>query len=379
MQHSWVRLMIVLVAVLVISVAFQNCAKPFETVQLQDSASVQATSRCFDDPTATACIFRKNSVQSAGAVVSSSAAPYYQNFAVTLKDLSSSYLESPSFLVRNSDGSRATKTNGTWKYSYQKNPKEISQVMAYYYLTDAKTEFKNRAGIFYAENKAIKVNVDSAFSNFSGTYNEINLETNDDKIPAALDGSLVVNLLAHANAYYASAGQALIDQDSSAQNCVNKKGALMVNHCCKSSMGCGPAILAGQADYLTATYFESISTALGESWASSLDGVSACGVSRNVALNAGLNASTAYSSCSGIGAPGSIYSMGSLYASVWWETRKKVSNTKNFDLFFMKHLELIRGDDTFLTIQDKLQTLDQSQFSSQYYALLHAEFARRGL
>ena len=378
-KHSLGRLATVFVSVLFSAALFQNCAKPFETAEFQDSASVQATAQCFSDPAAMACVYRKSAAQAAGAVVSMAAAPFYQNYSVKLTELTGTYLDSPSFTVQNSDGSRAAKKDGNWKFSYQTNPKELSQVMAYYFLTDAKNFFKNRAGVFYAENKGLKINVDSAFSDFSAGYAEINLEANDTKIPMALDASLIVNLLAHANAYYAGNGQALASQDSSAQNCMNKKGALMLNHCCKSSVGCGPAILAGQADYMTAVYFESVGTALGESWSSSMDGISACGVSRNVAVNSGLTASTAYSSCNSIGASGSIYSMGALYASIWWETRKKVADTKNFDLFFMRHLTLIRGEDTFSTIQTKLQTLDQSEFSSQYYAPLHSEFSRRGL
>lgn len=379
-KRSFGQLMLILSAVLIVSVLFQNCGKPFELTEMMDSASLQATSRCFDDKNLNACIFRKNPWQQAGVAVSVPGVGYYQNYGVNLSELDSSgYLQSSSFVVRNSSGARAQKIDGAWKYSFGANPKELSQVMAYYTLTDAKNFFKNRTGVFYAENRALKVNVDSSFAGFSGTYGEINLDTAEGIVPMALDGSLVVNLLGHANAYYASSGLAIANQDSSAQNCVNKKGALMVNHCCKSSVGCGPAILAGQADYMTAVYYSDAGTALGESWASSMSGLSTCGLPRDVGANSSLTATSAYAACSGYGASGSIYAMGTLYGSIWWEARKKVTDTKKFDLFFMKHLEVIRGEDTFSTIQTKLQTLDQSQFASAFYSTLRAEFQRRGL
>lgn len=379
-KSSMHRLTWILAAITLMSVFFQNCSKGFQAVQHEESASTLATYACLENNSVDACLFKKNPVHQAGSNIDPSTAAYYQNTGVLLKDLDGSgYLSNASFSVQSKSGSRAKAFNGRWKYLFSTYPSEASQVSAYYYLTEAKNYFKNRTGIFYAENQNIRVISDAGLSGWSSQINTIHLENQENKIAMALDGSLVVNLLAHANAYYASNGQALTNQSATAQNCVNKKSSLASYQCCKTSNGCGNAILAGQADYLTAIYFEALGTALGESWALNTSGLAVCNVSRDVAQNTNLNASIAYSNCASIKSSGNIYAMGALYASVWWEARKKISNKVEFDKYFMKHLELIRGDDTFVTIQAKLQTLDQNSFSNQFYVNLRSEFLKRGL
>jgi hypothetical protein len=359
--------------------AFQNCGKQFAIAENSPSVFLQQTQACFGNSAVDACIYQKSAVAEAGAAVDTGAAHEYQSYGVQLSELDTSgSLTSSSFVV-SSGTSRAQKKDGSWKYSFADDPQALAQVAAYYYLTDFKNNFKNRTGVFQAQGKAIKVNVGAGFAGWSDHYNEIDLENQDDKIPMALDAGLVVNLLAHANAYYASGGQIETGISTYAQTCANKKGARVPYSCCTSAQGCGPALVAGQADYMTAVYFSSLSTTLGETWSSLPEGISTCSVSRDVSRNSNLTAAQAYAACSGIGASGNIYSLGALYASIWWETRKKVSDKNNFDLFFLRHLEVLSGDDTFTTIQSKLQTLDQSSFSSRYYSLMHAEFQRRGL
>lgn len=359
-------------------ISYQNCSQQFNVSNDQASQFWADTQACFSNTNANACVYDKSATATAQAAVDAGAANQYQKKAVNISELNSAIeLTSNSFTVR-AGSKKATPKNGSWKFKFNEDMDSLSQVNAYFYLTDFKNFVKNRTGVFHAENKSIKVNTSAGFTAWSDKINEIDLESHPDKLPAATDASVVINLLAQANIYYANSGATVIVNSTTTQKCTNKNGKLVFNGCCTSNVGCALAISAGAADYLTAIYFNT-NTAIGENWVQNSSGVATCGVSRDVSKNSSLKNTQAFAACTPYGGSGNIYAMGSLYASIWWEARKKAPNKVGFDTFFMKHLELITADDTFSSIKSKLQNLDQSQFSSSYYNYLQTEFNNRGL
>ncbi len=370
----WLSLFVILILI----ISYQNCSQQFNVNMDQASQFWSDTQACFSNSAANACIYDKSATATAQAAVDAGAANQYQKKAVKIIELNSATeLASDSFIVR-AGNKKAIPKNGSWKFKFNEDMDSLSQVNAYFYLTDFKNFVKSRTGVFHAENKSIKVNTSAGFTAWSEKINEIDLESHPDKLPAATDASVVINLLAQANVYYANSGAAAVVSSTTTQKCTNKNGKLVFNGCCTSNVGCALAISAGAADYLTAIYFSS-NTAIGENWAQSSSGVATCGVSRDVSKNSGLKNTQAFAACMPYGGSGNIYAMGSLYASIWWEARKKAPNKMGFDTFFMRHLELITAEDTFTSIKSKLQSLDQSQFSSSYYSYLQSELSHRGL
>jgi mono/diheme cytochrome c family protein len=85
-----------------------------------------------------------------------------------------------------------------------------------------------------------------------------------------------------------------------------------------------------------------------------------------------------------MGASGQHFTMGTLYASVWWEIRKRViadnsALERSYDELYMKHLALVRGADNFSTILNKIKTIDQAEYNSAFSAYFDAEYNRRGI
>ncbi len=81
---------------------------------------------------------------------------------------------------------------------------------------------------------------------------------------------------------------------------------------------------------------------------------------------------------------GEIHLMGRVYASVWWEIRKKAalvgaSEAKNIDKLFSEHLLTLASTDSFADALVKIKTLDTQLFAGKYSMDFQNEFARRGI
>lgn len=385
------KLTAVLGILTLLTVAFQNCSKQF---QLKEMTNLQMSSiatgsgipisskNCMTDSESTACIYAKSPTAQLGRSASETELGQAQNYGVLLPNLSSpTSLASSDFVVINTSGSiYSTSTN--WKYKYSENTEKLAAVSAYYYAQNFKNWMVAEFNAIALNGRSLKiVQSPNTESGYFHSAKEIRLSTDGAHIAMGLDGTAVVGLSAQAMIAYASGGKSVLNLSSSTNECLTSKGLLSARGCCKTQGLCGPALVQGAADYLTALYFAEFSNStIGETWINSPEGMKHCGVNRNPAGNKSLTASLAFNACADRGALGYVLPAASLYSSVWWEARKNASDKKNFDLLFVRHLALLAGEDTWTSLKTKLEALcaSEPQFRTSYNTLL-AEINLRGL
>ena len=386
------------------TVLFQNCSRGFASRHFSDQSdsssgvvgffgNASLDSRCASGAQYDACLFLKNPVTQKGSALSDPltdpALGGLQILGVKLNLDNSGFLQNSSLQVQSATGGRISPENGSWKFSFADSQHRLAHISAFYWLDTAIQTFKKRTGIFYAEGKNIRVNIDSRGTGWSSASNQISLEAAADGRQVAYDAGILIQLLGEANIYYATQGAiALRANDQNHLDCGPSDGPVRQKNCCVSAQGCSRAITSGASDYLAALMFPDSPT-LGEYWANQDSGLSLCRISRDLRLNTNILATDAFQACSGFGATGEVYVMGTVYASIWWEVRQKVlaagadgnvaTALTAYDQLYMQHLALLDSQDTFSTVLTKIQTLDSTKFSSQFSALFTAEFKRRGI
>lgn len=369
-------------------VSYQNCSEQFKASDFStrsDSSLAEdtvAVAACEDNLSFDSCIFLKNPVAQTGREVDILRAASARAFGVKLSSqLRLDQLKSADFDVRLPSGQTATSSD--WKSFAKSGPHNLGALMSYYYAQDFKNRLKEVLGSYPGEGTGIPLFVGSPLAGFIYQKNEIHLKDANERFPMAQDGSIIVQYTAQALVKAASRNEILLRQDAQALSCSGQKGVQLYGHCCKTAQGCGAAIASGAADYFTAIYFNALglSTALGEGWVNSPGGIKHCGLSRDLAVLSDLSIASSYSACSSAGSSGWIYNMGSAYASVWWEVRKKLPHYKKnlLDRLFLAHLGQVKGDDTFATASAKAYAIDKADFGGEFSANLQTEFSRRGL
>jgi hypothetical protein len=234
------------------------------------------------------------------------------------------------------------------------------------------------------ENKAIEVAVNAAQTGWLPAQNKITLQRDASGNQLALEAGFVVHMLGQANIHHASNGQINdLGLDTNHVDCGLNNGAVFQNDCCVSVNGCSRAIQMGAADYLVALIFPENPT-LGETWVNRSSGLDYCGFSRDLRGHQSSTAQQAFGACAARGASGQIFTMGTLYASIWFEIRKTVKvalplRLNDFDRLYMLHLAELQGQDTFLTTINKIKSIDAAQFGTAFSSYFDAEAARRGL
>lgn len=354
---------------------FQNCS-PISVQEQAEQASVDQANACMAS-SADACLFNKSPAGQMGRGVSIDTIGGFQFTAVTIDDLKtgSEFLENTDISVTTKDETKRLKRSEKYKFFYDPSVSKLEQVSAYYWMNKGRQRMTT-VGYNPLDGKALTIIADSSFSGWVASKNEVHLQRDDRHFSAALDASVSLGLLIHASASIASTGGS--DGATKASSCTDPHGYANPKGCCNDANGCTPAIVAGAGDYFAATFFPDF-PAIGDGWQNDPAGVQVCGLARNPSTNSTLTAASAYAKCASRSAAGNVYAMGIVYASVWWEVRKKVSDKNDFDKFFLRHLRAISGDDDFLTIQTKLTNLDVNEFNGKYSALFTAEFDKRGL
>jgi len=185
--------------------------------------------------------------------------------------------------------------------------------------------------------------------------------------PYSVDLSVIAHELAHSNFYFingidntelGSRGQPGVTVDCS-------QGSTALTLCCSDQRGCIRAIDEGQADFFTNILFNSeasdTNAAVGDGIQNSLDGVTACGISRNAKKNSidrRLTASQAFQSCARdnnnnppqYNFRGQIHVMGSVYSAAWWNIRNNQSSDArrhDIELLFLEHLKFLDSTSDF--------------------------------
>lgn len=332
---------------------------------------------CLTNNAYDACLFWKNPVAQKGSAYAS---PIRfgqdlneQTFGVKLAGLTTSgKLENDSISVWSSDAPTAVPQGGNWRYAYQDDSSHhfIAQLMAYFWLTYQKDQMVARTGNFFASDKAISVDAYSTQISNNAYWDSragrivMGVATNNGSLAheMALSAEVYLHEMGHANLQFAS-GQFLFDYNS------NQSG-----NSCTSQDGCMGAINEGQADFHIAMILYE-STAVGETFVNSVNGMSQFGLSRDVRKLSAVSVSEFYSR-----SKGEVHGMGSFYASVLWEIYNDPKMLKaDFEKIFSAHLQKLTASSRFQEARDILIAEDLALYSGKYKTLILNAFAAKGI
>jgi hypothetical protein len=364
-----------------------------------DVTMANRVTNCFSNPNYNSCLFWKNPVAMNGAplpgtIAANSNLSAYQIHAVNIPRSdydSSGFLKNTSIDVKARNASRVlsrvSTASGNFKYSYGNDSEHrFSQVMAFYWINAQIKYMVQRVGKFFAKDKNIEVfswypDLDNAFWDPFNRFVVIS----SDKVSGAefsLGAEIYLHEMGHANIAY---GTNFAIYNTSNTDTTKECTGIPTATCCKDAMGCLGAIDEGQADYHAAIVFPS-NTALGEALVNKVDGFDECGVIRKIDSNVNLTAADAFTKCRAIdpGLDGEVHLMGRVYASVWWEVRKRAAarsadEAKSLDTLFSEHLLVLAASDTFRDALTKIRTIDSQLFANKFSADFENEFARRGI
>lgn len=377
MRTDRLKILVPWVFLVAVLPAYQNCAPNLKVLQSMDEAVFLSTEQCMTK-TSGACLFKKNAVSTAGRAVTADNLGGYQSYAVGIEDLDGSgYLQNADFQILTGSTERLSVSKGLRHY-YDPTRSYTEQLMAYYY-TNLVRRWMISHQLFHGANAGTKIIVDSSFNGWVPNRNEIHLQRDGVRFPAAFDASLIVSLYAQSEIWRASSGASHTSLSSKTVTCMDSSSYSAPQLCCATVNGCGPALVSGASDFLVAHFFESQNPVVGDGWKNDPTGQTLCGLTRNATQLASLTASMAYNRCANRNSGGMAQTMGLVYASIWWEIKKQAPNAATFEKFFLRHLELIRGDDDFTTIKTKLLNLDSSSFQGAFASLINSEFSKRGL
>lgn len=356
---------------------FQNCGQ-MKPIVSGDQSSFDQAADCMANGSVDACIFLKSPAGQNGRVVTIDTIGGFQHFGVKLTGLGDGdYLENAEFSVLSVTEDTRLKRTQKYKHYYTPLNSYLEQVAAYYWINEGRTRMST-LGVNHISGKELKIIADSSFNGWVPSKNEIHLARSHSNFSAALDATVVLGLLTQAAAYHATLGTSDAAVSTKAVVCPDARKYPNPKGCCTDVTGCSPAIVSGAADYFAATFFSG-SQLIGEGWKNDPAGLKVCGLARNPAAHASLTAPTAYTKCASRGSSGNVYAMGLVYASIWWEARKKATDKNDFDKLFLKHLSLITATDDFTTMRTKVLTLDTNEFSGRHGSNLSAQFDQRGL
>jgi len=362
---------------------------------------------CASNPAYNACIFWKNPVAQVGApfpavIAANTNLSQHQIHAVNIPATwydNSGFFRNSTFDLYfdtvNNNAGRVPTAGGNFKFTYANdNNRRVGQVLTFYWMMLQMKYMKQRLGNFFAEAKNIKVfssdpdpvdAADNAY--FDPSVNEVHLGR--DSVygtDMGLGAEVTLHEMGHANAEHATNGAIGINDGLSTKSC-RRTPTSPANVCCITRDGCSWAIGEGLADHHVAMLFFDV-PALGETYMNRLDGLDTCGVPRNSLQNTNLTATQVYNSCGvNINAPalnGEVHGVGSLYASIWYELKRAAraqggADAVDIDRLFNEHLKVITGPDTFVTIYNKIRSIDTALFGGKFGARLQTEFQRRGI
>lgn len=356
-------------------------------------------SNCANSPKYNACIFLKSPVaQNASPfnppITYATDLSFIQIYGVNLVGMTNNYLQNSTYNVMiDWNNAQRTQVNseGTWKFEYANDPHHnVAQVMTYYWLTYQMGYMQQKAGKWYAENKNVQVYaLHSQLENdayFSSSENVIafgyfNLK---GEVEAALSGDIVLHEAAHASFYHSNPNRNPLHNKTHKSCSTNEK-----NFCCQSYKGCFKAINEGQADFHSLIVFSSLSSSssltlhplIGEGVTNEFNvGLGNC-VERHMEHVKSTSAIAVYNGC-GLNSElrGEIHTMGTLYASIWWNIYTDPFVVKDEIIrLFVEHLPLVSSEDTFETLGRRILDLERQIFNGKYASVISQAFIERGL
>ncbi len=357
---------------------FQNCQKGGLESKTNTVPMLSHRSDCLENMDTDVCVVNKNSVYDSEQL-SSTNSPDYSKLLLKEVDLlfldDSGYLQNNTFMVISYTGPQVRIQDGPLKFSYELDGGvSLSQVTSYYYSSLAR-QFSSRAELSLV-GKGLSIVTQAPKTGWSAEDNTIYLGLDPDtQHDSALDGSILLNLIAEANIYYASLGVIYDNTENKHRECQGGE-----NKCCVNELGCSKAITIGLSLYFSSSFFRDAPT-VGESYSNKHTGMEDCGISRDLNKSADISLSEAFNACQEIG---SIHTMGTVYGSIWWNVFKEISDkepdkVEDFHVFYLEHLKRLKGNFDFPDAFNSIQRLDSESFQSEFTSYFRNEFIRRGL
>lgn len=360
---------------------------------MPQAASIEPTTskldaNCVNSNSYDSCIFKKNPVSQKADILNheeqesdfQSELTELQVYGIKLSGLtSSSYLQNNSFSVWKYSDDRLSLVTDNLKVTISSDTEHvIEQVMTYYWAERALKFIEEQTSYNYLQDKSIKIFVNSPRSGWVPASQSIYLKSETGRVSMALNADLLIHYLGLAQIYHATEGRILAMTKNRHQYC--RSSAL---GCCQSKTGCAAALMSAVGDYFAALLFPQ-QTGLGEAWLNRMDGLGFCSQTRNLRELSQLNLSSAFSACAAEDGAGEVHTLGSAYASLWWEVRRRAYESDQHsevevDQIFMQHLPLLDGDDDFASALDHALNIDKTQFDARYNDFFTAEKQRLGL
>jgi hypothetical protein len=339
--------------------------------------------RCLSRPDLyDACVFRKNPVSGRAGVDLADVASLVerQTYGVKLTSmLDTGGLESATLKIRSVRGTKvSTKQKLPLHRVDASNPTPSMMVQTYYWLNRATEYLQARTGSLPTFQRQLDVVVDDTVSGYRSSRHSLHLSWSQDTAPLAASGEIAVFHFGVANLHTANQGAHTNPWSTATHTaCGSELSPQHSTTCCKSSRGCARAIEVGVGAYFSALIFPN-SLPFGEVIKNSQAGLSRCARDRSVNAWADVTATAAHAACAG--AQGDVISMGSIYASIWWEIRRQSGErAAEVETLFMRHLTEIESGDDFRSALDKAVLIDQARFGGRSTSLIRAELSRRGL
>lgn len=360
-----------------------------------DSGALTPDLSCFEDPEVNACLFYKNPVEAnqgpfVNPVDMASDLRGLQTFGVNLHGTDSSgYLQNSNVRINITSGVRIQKTaQNDWKYEYNKGEvnKAVAQLSAYHALNTT-IDFLIERGGNPTDGVQIRVDaVDLSIENnayFTIATGAIKLGyASNDKVQqeVALSSEVVIHEYGHAAIYHSSHGGMSFYNDQFNKWCTDSEA----NICCTDSNGCAGALDEGAADVLAQIMFPD-SPSIGNALSNTSEGMDSLGISRNVDIEKDLTALEAYNAPGKMGFGkynGEIHTLGIAYSSAWrlaWLAAEDEGTEREIEEIFLEHLSAMTGNDTFVTMLEKILLIDETFYASKHRQKFLNAFAAKGI
>lgn len=319
---------------------------------------------CFTNETYDACLFYKNPVAQAkmplAAKVSYGAdLQTVQTFGVKFRNLPNpNLLRNTSVDVFSSAGSRAAPVNGKWNFAYRTDTAQhaVAQVMAFYWLNEQIDYMKMNSGIFYAENKNIRVDAFSSAVNNNAYWDGANIVMgNFGAQELALSSEVYLHEMGHANLDFATNRQLVIGSSF-----------------CATKFGCIGAIHEGMADIHGAIMFPQDPT-----MAQTVTNTLAGWTSRDPRNFTERNLDYFFTTLS---QGGEIHGMGTAYSTILWQIFKDPAmNPRDFETLFSMHLPRLTSSSDFRSAKSIWINLSETRFAGKYTTLIRNYFEKMGV
>lgn len=348
---------------------------------------------CMATSSGNLCLFSKNPVaqKNASLLDLSKSSPEYltlQTYRYELKNTEPNLvLDSSRVRVAELNGSpvNAPLSTPSWKIPFtSSNADLLAKANAFFWWNYGIQRSQSLTSLSWSANHRVRIFVGDTFNGFSGGRESLHLRTDGDRPSAALDSGIILYYLGVAEAWYANSG-ALFDNSGASKHtaCAPTGEPKLMYGCCTTQAGCSRALISGIGEFMLAL-LNPDRPQLGELIANAPEGIRVCGIRRAAHDNETLTASQAFSACASTVGSGYVTTMGSLYASIWWELRKQAmvmgpNGEAEIGRLFLRHLELLRGDDDLMTARGKILYYDSVDFGGRYNIIIRQEFAKRGL